>query len=375
MGINKNKDGTYYVSFSKRHPVTRVPKSLTRYKNEKREPITSMAEAKRIYNLLVAQVHDGLKRTICPTWKKACEDVIAHKVSVTEWNLKTASTYQVCLQAYTYEKWGDRLVDSFTPQEIRNLILEEMKDCAVSHQKNLLKYIKAVFTFCSDNGFISGSPVPTIKFKTVNKLKGVLSASQIKLLLNTAKELEHPWYYTWAVASYTGMRSGELFALTWEQVDFERRRIKVDRAWNSKEGLKDLTKSGDDRWVELSPFLMPILSELKLKTGVTKFVLPRFEEWERGEQARVLRAFLQGIGLPRIRFHDLRASWATILLSCGVKPIVVMKIGGWKDLKTMERYVRLSGIETEGALDELELHNSSRTFAEILDFSIDGSGK
>lgn len=73
--------------------------------------------------------------------------------------------------------------------------------------------------------------------------------------------------------------------------------------------------------------------------------------------------------MPRISFHDLRASWATVLLGKGIEPAVVMKMGGWSDLKTMERYVRLSGIETDGAADDLELHNPSKTGAEILDFT------
>lgn len=369
MGIKKNQDGIYTVSYCQRHPITRKPKSLSRYKNDKREPITAMAEAKRIYNELIIKVNDSLKRTVCPNWKKACEDLIAYKIGTTEWTLKTASNYEVHLRSYTYERWGDRLVDSFNPQEIRNLILDEMKECSVSHQKNVLKYIKSVFTYCSDNGFIKGSPVPTIKFKPRIKLTAVLTPIQIEKFLNTAKELEHHWYPVWALACYTGMRSGELYALSWEQVDLDRRKIKVDRAWNSKDGFKS-TKSGHDRWVEVSPHLLPVLVELKLKAGDSKFVLPRFQEWDRGEQARVLRAFLLGLNLPRIRFHDLRASWATILLGMGIEATKVMKMGGWSDLKTMERYLRLSGIETEGIVDNLELHNPRKDAGEVLEFSM-----
>lgn len=277
--------------------------------------------------------------------------------------------YQVHLQSYTYEIWGERLVDTFKPQEIRNLILEEMKGCSVSHQKNLLKYIKAVFTYCSDNGFIKGNPVPTIKFKASSKLTTVLTQVQIEKFLNSAKELDHHWYPIWAMACYTGMRSGELYALSWEQVDLDRRKIKVDRAWNSKDGLKS-TKSGHDRWVEISPYLNPVLAELKLKAANTQYVLPRSQDWDRGEQARVLQAFLIGLDLPLIRFHDLRASWATIMLGMGIEAAKVMKMGGWSDLKTMERYLRLSGIETEGIVDDLELHNPRKEEGEILDFSM-----
>ncbi len=61
------------------------------------------------------------------------------------------------------------------------------------------------------------------------------------------------------------------------------------------------------------------------------------------------------MGLPVVRFHDLRASWATMMMSLGVEPIKVMKMGGWKDLKTMDRYVRLGGIDIQGVTDNLKL--------------------
>jgi len=38
-----------------------------------------------------------------------------------------------------------------------------------------------------------------------------------------------------------------------------------------------------------------------------------------------------------------------------VAPIMVQKICGWKDLKTMQRYIRMSGIEIEGATDCLKM--------------------
>ncbi len=75
-----------------------------------------------------------------------------------------------------------------------------------------------------------------------------------------------------------------------------------------------------------------------------------------------------GIGLPAIRFHDLRATWATILLANGIEPIKVMKMGGWKDMETMMIYVRMAGIDIVGALGGLNLHTHRPTVGEILQF-------
>lgn len=109
------------------------------------------------------------------------------------------------------------------------------------------------------------------------------------------------------MALYTGMRNGELYALTWDKVNLEQRKILVDSAWNKDDSFKD-TKSGDDRIVEIAPELLVILRDLEIKCFDSAFVLPRIDKWDKGEQARKLRMFLQGLGLPRIRFHDLRAT-------------------------------------------------------------------
>ncbi len=47
--------------------------------------------------------------------------------------------------------------------------------------------------------------------------------------------------------------------------------------------------------------------------------------------------------------------FATLLISSGVAPTIVMKVCGWKDLKTMQRYIRLAGIEEMGATEGLNL--------------------
>jgi len=67
------------------------------------------------------------------------------------------------------------------------------------------------------------------------------------------------------------------------------------------------------------------------------------------------REFCEGIGMTSVKFHALRACFATQLLRDSIAPIVVMKICGWKDLKTMQKYIRLAGIEIEGATEKLKI--------------------
>jgi hypothetical protein len=112
------------------------------------------------------------------------------------------------------------------------------------------------------------------------------------------------------------------------------------------------------------------LKKLKLQSGDSLYVLPKISQWDKGEQARELRLFLRGLGLPEIRFHDLRATWATLLLSKGVPAVKVMSMGGWKDYKAMVIYLRKVGIGLEGATNVLNLHNTTEEVGKVLKFGL-----
>ena len=80
---------------------------------------------------------------------------------------------------------------------------------------------------------------------------------------------------------------------------------------------------------------------------------PRLPGWERSEAAKVLRTYCELIEIPSVRLHALRACFATQMLRNNVPAVTVMKIGGWKDLKTLMKYIRLAGIEVDNATQAL----------------------
>jgi len=69
------------------------------------------------------------------------------------------------------------------------------------------------------------------------------------------------------------------------------------------------------------------------------YLFPRFKEWERGEQALILRDFCAQIEIPSVKFHTLRACFATQLLIMGVDAGTIMAIGGWSNYKTFRIYL------------------------------------
>jgi integrase len=362
MGYKFVKEENAWTAWhSERHPITRIPKML------RRKGLKSEAEAKRVERNLVVEVRVYFSETSVPTWPKLVAEYTEAKL-IGDWTEKTFQNCKICLEAHTFENWKSRRIDMVTPKEVRDLITERVGHTSTGNQANLLKFIRGTFQFAVDEGYLVKNPAPNVRFKVGEKIKKVLTLEQTRTLLEKAKAYNSEWYYHWTLALYTGLRNGELFALTWDKINFENRTMLVDSSWNKFDGFKD-TKSGDDRIVEVAPTLMTVLKELKLKQFDSHFVLPRSRNWEKGEQARMLRMFLQGIGLPEVRFHDLRATWATIMLSRGIEPIKVMSMGGWKNLKTMQIYIRKAGVNIKGITNTLELHNPSLTEAKLIQIS------
>ncbi|MBS1958329.1 MAG: site-specific integrase [Bdellovibrionales bacterium] len=204
------------------------------------------------------------------------------------------------------------------------------------------------------------------------KVPDILNVDEIRSLLFNAKKLEHPWYSVWAMALLTGMRNGELHALLWSDVDMDHRKITVNKSFQTRSKSVKSTKSGRWRTVPISDDLHELLLSLKSQTGTMPNVLPRHWEWDGGRQAEVLRTFCRGIGIRPVCFHALRACFATQLLAIDVAPVRIMKICGWRDLKTMQVYTRLAGVDEKGATQGLRIlpddAAATQEFANILKF-------
>ncbi len=265
--------------------------------------------------------------------------------------------------------WKGKVASDITRADGRAVIKRAVLDGkSVSALKKIKNSINIVFRWGIEEGFILGhrhSPVHglTLDGEREERFPPILTLEEVKLLLREAKVREHPFYLVWAFMLMTGMRSGECWALLWEDVDLVKRLIRVNKSYSKRyavynresRGIKS-TKNGRWRHVPISDQLMGLLAEIKEVTGSQENVLPRLVSWKNGDGPNVLRDFLRRIGIDKkVVLHTLRACFATHLMGLGVEPTKVMKVGGWSDYKTFQIYVRLSGIEEKGATDKLDL--------------------
>jgi integrase len=282
-------------------------------------------------------------------------------------NETTRTDYVNCLKKHTNSWWKRQAAEITRVDVLEALNQLKAHSKSVSYQNKMKAIINGIFVYGIDNRLISGldrSPAYGISLgRDEEKKPEILSLVEIRKLLHEAKETNHPWFPIWSMALLTGMRSGELYALKWSDVDFEKRVISVNKSYNPRRKIIKGTKADYWRYVPISDELKSLLEEIKSQAGDRAQVLPQFSQWRVGLQAKILRAFCSGIGLPSIKFHTLRACFSTQLISNSVAPAVVMKICGWKDLETMQRYIRLAGIEVHGATNMLQVLPTERVMA------------
>lgn len=178
-----------------------------------------------------------------------------------------------------------------------------------------------------------------------------LNVEEVRILFDTVSG--HPLEAIYILAVTAGLRRGEILGLYWQDVDLNTGSLQVKRSLSfTKEGpifVPPKTAKGK-RSISLSKICVEALRKLKTSQEKTK------ENWtadyslvfpnDLGEPRRsrnVLNTSFKRIkkkgNLPDIRFHDLRHTCATLLLTKGVHPKIVQELLGHSSISiTLDTY-------------------------------------
>lgn len=307
------------------------------------------------------------------------------------WDKGTVRDYIALTKNWTAD-WLDKPAASLTVSDGFQLI-EQARQAGASTQRlyQIKTTVNVIFKWAMEAGKILGrdhSPLFGIELakKSKQTVPEILNREQFAELLLKAKEDEHEFYPVWKVDAYTGLRASELDGLRKEDIEMvhvekakelDRSKdpvknygmIRVQRQWKKKLKSYGDLKGRYWRTVPISSQLYWFLNEyMKNDFGSDEYgrrLFPILAELRRGQQAAVLKNFCISKGLKPIKFHTLRACFATHLLAAGVAEAKVMKIGGWKDRDTMMIYVRLAGVDEAGATEALDLRPKEEVSPEI----------
>ncbi|KIC04433.1 integrase [Ligilactobacillus ruminis DPC 6832] len=164
-----------------------------------------------------------------------------------------------------------------------------------------------------------------------------LTIAEIKKLARTIEQNltpRHPIPYVIYTAIYTGMRLGEITALEWSDIDFDKRTISINKTWSSvTRKAKSPKTESSNRVIVVNRRLLDVLLQLKDNGHDMIFKTLHGMPVSRSVNAS-LRSFLKkaGIDKPSYHFHGLRHSHVAYLLSKGVDLYAISKRLGHKDM-------------------------------------------
>ncbi|MGT8956992.1 tyrosine-type recombinase/integrase [Bacillus cereus] len=235
--------------------------------------------------------------------------------------------------------------------------------------EKIIKIIRNALEHAIDLELISKNVAVKTKLPKGDKEElTVWNEHEVRSFLKATKDSRYSMVFHMALV--TGMRQGELLGLRWKDVDLENGHLTISQTL-SHDGKTFLL--GGKTKSSLRKILLPASTIAKLKKHravVLKEKLSQGEEYQDNDLVmctpfgtpinpanvrRSLNALIQKAAVPKIRFHDLRHTHATLLLAKGVNVKVISERLGHSNIKiTLDTYSHVLPTMQEDAVNKIE---------------------
>jgi integrase len=312
------------------------------------------------------EVEDQLRRGIylpdkkIPNFKQVAKEWIDHKKP----NLRH-STWSV------YEGHTRNHFDDFKPIKINRITTAKVeKWISARHNermnlatiKKILVTLGQIMAYAVRHGYIDYNQVrdaerPRGNGETEKDKIRVLTPSEISSFFDAEKDMNYGTLLRLAI--FSGARQGELLGLKWSDVDWENNQIHIQRTFNNQRWYNTKTEASN-RKIDLGPAMMKELKAWKLACPPNglDLIFPNESGHPINHNNMVNRHFnpaLKKAGIERIRFHDLRHTYASLLIEQGENiKYIQTQLGHSSPTVTWNVYAHLMKPVNQEAASKLE---------------------
>ena len=327
--IRKRKDGRWEGRFTAGH-----------------DPSTGKQVIKSVLGKTQAEVKEKLKKAMEDTKKVDFTKTGKYTVGIwmDEWFENVAKikvrasshqTYKGYIDNHIKPNIGNIPIEKLTTMDLqkfyRKLLTkgrierieskDQPKGLSAKTVRNINQAISSAMDFAVAQKIISENPCKAVALpKLEHKEMQTIPAEQLQAFLQEAKATGvYEMYY---IELATGLRRGELLGLKWQDIDWKNGLIKVRRQVARVDGQINeapLKTKNSYRTVTISQQAIEVLKAQKKKTNDTYvFPSPNGGPISPDSVNNMLKRVLARAGIPKVRFHDLRHTFATIALQNGV---------------------------------------------------------
>ena len=353
--IRKRKDGRWEGRYTAGH-----------------DPETGKAIYKNVLGRSQAEVKEKLKQAIGET--QALDVTKVGKYTIGQWmevwfqdyakiKVRPSShqTYQGYIHNHIRPNIGDIPLEKLTSLDLQKFYKKllttgrvdrleakrQPKGLSAKTVRNIHQILSSALKLAQEQRLIlsnsaEGCALPRVEHQEMKTLTTV----QLSSFFREARESGVFELYYLELA--TGLRRGELLGLKWEDIDLERGDLRVRRQVSRINGElveAPLKTKNAYRTLPLAEDTVGVLKEQRKKVGNSPWVFPSPNGGPISPDSvlHMLHRVLKRAGLPKVRFHDLRHTFATLVLQNGVDVKTVSgMLGHFSAGFTLDTYARIT---------------------------------
>ncbi len=306
-----------------------------------REKVGRKGDAIKLYQIRKADSLRGKKLPeLQPGKVVRFGDLSTMAVTHAETHLKSIEHYKT-KDKILREPFGERAAASITPQDINDWLTKHCKTPATANRYRA--FMSLAFRLGMENGKVETNPARLVRLRTENNARlRFLSRDEYTKLLGIIQRDNPAQVPALIVSVYTGMRWGEQFSLTWEQVDLKRKVIRLTK-----------TKNGSARNVPLNSIALEALTKQReaVPHDAGKPVFPR--PGPRSDCRWWIEPALIEAKISDYTWHNNRHTFCSWLAMAGVSTKEIQVLAGHKTITMAARYAHLSPEATASASERL----------------------
>jgi integrase len=357
MPVRKTKNGRWAVDF--RHQGKRIRYTSTATTKRDAEADERTARSRLALGLPLVPTEKAALPLFRDFFEQWYNDYVVGNNGISSQRTKRIA-FRVSLKPF----FGARRLDDITSQDVERFKGWMLKK-GYKHKtlNNRLTILRRCLGSALEWGLLE--KVPSISAVRVPEPPwDYLSEAEAADLLKAALTIEGG-EMVW-VALRAGLRRGELQGLHWEDIDESSRHIIVRR--NVVQGRDSWTKTHRTRFIPASHDLWTALKRRE-REGPRMFPGPQGGIISVTRCQTILNRACRAAGIRRVRWHDLRHTFASHLVARGVHLLVVARLLGHTTTKMTERYAHLAPNACHAAIDALTVPPTTSLTRSLPDIS------
>ncbi len=334
-------------------------------------------------NKIAVQFEEKVKRgSIKKDSKMKINDLCAIYLDMQKKSLSptTYDSYETVINIYILPLLGHLKLADVTPLYMQKFIytLSEQQahygnnTLSASTVKRYYAVVQSIFKFACKMGFLEHNP------STVNNLElpkisppniDILDEKTIAVMLECLENEPTMWKVLIHLALCTGCRCGEIAALQWDDIIWEKNQIKICKSMyhiNGEKGIKLPKSQTSNRTIVIPQYMIQMLKYYKNRQAEIKLWYIR---WNKDNMIFInqggdwlsprtisfwFQNFLKRYSIKHIKFHALRHTSATLLLANGTNIKTVSNRLGHSSISITETYLHALETADISAAETLE---------------------